>query len=463
MVQFEAVRDKMRIAGVREAAIRAFERSYEKLAREESGLIGEEALDPVEELPRFVGGEEGEDYDAELLRQTVVIKLNGGLGTGMGLKTTKSLLEVREGLSFLDIIVRQILHLRKRTGAPVRFLLMNSFGTSADTLAHLKRYAQDHLAEAEEVELMQNQVPKLDAATLAPVEWPAAPHLEWCPPGHGDLYPALVDSGWLDRLRAEGVRYAFVSNSDNLGAALDAGLLGYFAESGAAFMMEVTRRTEADKKGGHLARRKRDGRLILRERAQCPAEDLDRFQEIERHRFFNTNNLWVRLDRLKELLEEEGGVMPLPLICNCKTVDPRDEGSPAVYQLETAMGAAIEAFEGAVAVEIPRARFAPVKTTADLLALRSDAYVLRDDGRVVLGDERHGVPPVVTLGDEYKLVESLAELGVPSLKGARSLVVHGPVRFGPGAVIEGEVSLSNKSAAPLVLDRLAVDEEIARS
>jgi UDP-N-acetylglucosamine pyrophosphorylase len=302
------------------------------------------------------------------------------------------------------------------------------------------------LADASEVELMQNRIPKVDAATFAPVEWPADPDLEWCPPGHGDLFPALVGSGWLDRLLAEGVRYAFVSNSDNLGAVMDGTLLRHFAESGAPFLMEVTRRTAADRKGGHLAVRVADGRLLLREVAQCPDEDLDAFQDIGRHRFFNTNSLWLRLDLLKEQLAADAGVLPLPMIRNRKTVDPRDKHSPAVYQLETAMGAAIECFSGSTAIEVPRSRFAPVKSTGDLLALRSDAYEISENGQVRLDPRRGGVPPVISLSDEYKLVDSLDSLGTPSLLGCRSLSLKGALRFEDGCIVEGDVVFENGGA-----------------
>jgi UTP--glucose-1-phosphate uridylyltransferase len=275
------------------------------------------------------------------------------------------------------------------------------------------------------------------------VEWPADQELEWCPPGHGDLFPALVGSGWLDRLLAEGVKYAFVSNSDNLGAILDPALLEYFAASGAPFMMEVTRRTAADRKGGHLAVRKSDGRLLLREVAQCPDGDIDAFQNIDEHRFFNTNSLWLRLDLLKEQLAADAGVLPLPMIKNRKTVDPRDKNSPPVIQLEVAMGAAIECFEGSLAVEVPRSRFAPVKTTSDLLALRSDAYEILPNGQVRLAPDRNGIPPVITLSDDYKLVDQLEPLGVPGLLGCRSLGVQGPVHFEPGVIIEGDVTFTH--------------------
>lgn len=443
MGNFAAFEQKMTAAGMGDAAIRAFRRNYESLLRNESGMIAEDSIALAENLTTLDDLSSTIPADAALLAQAVVIKLNGGLGTGMGLLGPKSLLAVREGVNFLDLMARQILDLRRTSGAPVRLLLMNSFSTSGDTLAHLQRYRSEGLAEASEVELMQNQIPKIDAATLEPVSWPADPSLEWCPPGHGDLYPALVGSGWLDRLLSAGVRYAFVSNSDNLGAILDPVILRHFADSGSPFLMEVTRRTAADRKGGHLARRKSDGRLLLREVAQCPDADLDAFQDIDRHPYFNTNNLWLRLDLLKEQLAADEGVLPLPMIRNNKTVDPRDKKSTAVIQLESAMGAAIECFGGSLAIDVPRSRFAPVKTTGDLLALRSDAYEVLENGQVRLHASRLGKPPVISLSDEYKLVDAIEDLGVPGLIDCISLKVSGPVCFEPGVIIQGDVEVNS--------------------
>ena len=318
---------------------------------------------------------------------------------------------------------------------------MNSFSTSEDTRAHLARYPE--LGVPADLELLQNKVPKIAVDTLTPVEWPADPELEWCPPGHGDLYPAILGSGMLDRLLKEGYLYLFVSNSDNLGATMDPALLNWFAGSDMPFLMEVTTRTAADRKGGHLAKRESDGQLLLRESAQCPEEDMDVFQDINRHRYFNTNNLWLRLDHLAEGLRRNGGLLPLPVITNQKTVDPRDKKSPAVYQLETAMGAAIECFSGAGAVVVPRTRFAPVKTTADLLALRSDAYVITEDGRAMLAPEREGIPPEIDLdSNHFKLVDQLETAlagGVPSLLHCRKLTVRGPLRFSSSDRFEGDV------------------------
>ncbi len=444
---FAPFREKMLSAGLSDAAIRAFRSSYAALLAGETGMIHEDSIEPAKNLPSSDDlTAPSEARTAALLRQTVIIKLNGGLGTGMGLEKAKSLLRVRGEDTFLDLIARQLLHLRTQTGgeAPL-FMLMNSFSTSADTAAHLAaRFPQ--LGERSAWELMQNKAPKVLADTLQPALWPSNPDQEWCPPGHGDIYASLVGSGWLDRLLESGIRHAFVSNSDNLGATLDPAILAWFADSGMPFAMEVTRRTESDKKGGHLAVRLRDGRLLLRESAQCSKSDERHFQDIDLHRYFNTNNLWIDLRALKAALEDSGGLIPLPPIMNRKTVDPRDNHSPTVIQLESAMGAAIECFEGAGAIEVPRLRFAPVKTTGDLLAVRSDAYELTDDFCLRLHPARKGQPPHLHLDQKHcKLVDGLERNfpHTPSLLHCRSLAVHGPVECGEGVVFKGDTTLHN--------------------
>ncbi len=443
MSSFDVIAAKMAQGGLSKAAISAFRHSVQVLKSRQNMLIPEEDIAPADNVADWselvvTTSAAG----ADLLAQSVLIKLNGGLGTGMGLQKAKSLLEIKPGVTFLDLIVRQVMSLRTAAGYPVNLLLMNSFSTSNDTMAHLSRYAGEGFADPDQVEMLQNRVPKLLTDSLEPVSYPAQPDLEWCPPGHGDIYPALVGSGWLDKLLTAGVKYAFVSNSDNLGAQMDTRFLRWFAESGAPFVMEVTRRTEADKKGGHLATRAADGQPILREIAQCPDADLDDFQNVDKHRYFNTNNLWIRLDSLRDFLTANDGVLPLPVIRNTKTVDPRDPSSPAVYQLETAMGAAIQCFPGARAVCVPRSRFFPVKTCSDLLLLRSDAVEISADGLMSLAPECNGVAPIVRLDSKlYKLVDSLESLGVPSLKNVRRLDVTRPHHFTPGEPLSGEVCI----------------------
>merc|ERR1711920_1070362 len=123
-----------------------------------------------------------------------------------------------------------------------------------------------------------------------------------------------------------------------------------------------------------------------------------------------------------------------------------DKKSTKVIQLETAMGAAISCFEGAKAICIPRTRFAPVKKCDDLLALRSDAYVLTEDFRIELAPERAGVPPVIKLDDRYKFVDAMDTMipnGVPSLKDCSKCVIKGEVEFEAGVVLKGEVTITS--------------------
>jgi UDP-N-acetylglucosamine pyrophosphorylase len=441
---------KMQDAGSSPAARASFERAWRQAASGAAGLMPEDSLAPADSVPTFADVCVAHP-DPALLDKLCVIKLNGGLGTGMGLDQAKSLIPVKGDQTFLDFIARQILWLRRTHGTQgPRFLLMDSFSTSADTLAYLARYPD--LSTSGQLDFLQNKVPKIHVDNLEPVSWPAQPDLEWCPPGHGDLYPSLLGSGWLDRLAADGIEYLFVSNSDNLGATVDPGLLGYFATSGLAFLMEVAERTPSDRKGGHLARRKSDHRFVLREVAQCPSADLEAFQDIARHRYFNTNTLWLRVSALRDSLAENNGALPLPLIKNTKTVDPRDPSSPEVLQLESAMGAAIECFAQSGAVLVPRTRFAPVKTTGDLLALRSDAYTVTADERLELVAERHGLPPEVSLDDRYyKLLAGLEagfESTAPSLRRCSKFKVEGLWRFEPGVVCEGAVKFINHAPRP---------------
>ena len=450
-MSFEPIRSKMEAGGCAPSAISAFESTFSSLVAGSTGMIPESTISPAPDLLRY--SEITAASNAGLLKETVVLKLNGGLGTGMGLDKAKSLLEVKNGDTFLDLAAKQILDMRSKYG-PVKFMLMNSFSTSEDTMEFLSKSYPSLVAEGG-LEFVQNKVPKLDATTFEPATDPANPGNEWCPPGHGDLYAALVASGSLDSLLAAGIKYMSVSNSDNLGATMDLSLLSHFAESDAPFMMECCERTENDKKGGHLALRNSDSQLILRESAMCAPEDESAFQDIGKHRYFNTNNLWIRLDKLKETIDKFGGFIPLPMIKNKKTVDPKDDASQKVIQLETAMGAAIEVFKGATAIVVPRTRFAPVKKCDDLLLLRSDAYVITDDFRPVLNPLCGGKAPIVSLDKKkYKLVSQLEAAtrgGIPSLVGCTRLAVTGEVWMSRSCVFKGAVTFKNSSDDPKLL------------
>jgi UTP--glucose-1-phosphate uridylyltransferase len=433
--------EKMRDAGQPEEAIRSFHNAYERLLSGDSAMLPSAELEPVGEVDAFEQLPEADP--AKALRGVVVIKLNGGLATTMGLRSPKSLVEARDGRSFLDIIIGQTLALRKRYGVRLPLILMDSQATRPETLRVLA--AHPELDVGLPLDFLQSMEPKLDAETLAPERWPSDPSLEWAPPGHGDVYITLRGSGMLDALLERDFDYAMISNADNLGAATDARIAAHMERGEIPFLMEVVIGTEADRKGGHIARRRADGQLVLRETAQTPPEDEDSFRDYRRWRYYNTNTLWIDLRMLKETLDSSDGVLELPLIVNRKTVDPRDSSSPPVLQLESAMGAAIGSFKGAQLLRVPRTRFAPVKTTDDLLVLRSDVYTLGDDMQVAPVAERADDLPYVELDSKfYKLLDDFEQRfpdGPPSLREAKRLVVHGDVTFGRGVRVRGAVEL----------------------
>lgn len=442
---FEASREKMAAAGVSPLAIEVFARYAQQVADGATGLIPEETIEPITEVDSAVEFAQTVSQEAarEALSRTVMLKLNGGLGTSMGLDRAKSLISVREGKSFLDIICDQVRAAREKYDVRLPLIFMNSFRTQADTLEALPSdIASDNLP----IDFLQGKEPKLLVDSLEPVEWLSDPSLEWCPPGHGDIFTTLTDMGLVDTLIEQGYRYMMTSNADNLGAAPSAEIAAWFAQSGAPYAPEVCVRTAADRKGGHLARRISDGRVILRDTAQTPEHQMDYFTDEHRHPFFHTNNLWFNLEALSKLLHETNGLVGLPLIRNRKHVDPTDKTSPEVYQLECAMGAIVASFDGAQPVLVPRSRFLPVKTTNDLLTLRSDAYEVTPDAHLELV-----VPaaPVIDLDKEYfQFVDDFDERfpSIPSLKDVTTFTVKGDWRFTEGVVFSGDVRIEGRGA-----------------
>jgi UTP--glucose-1-phosphate uridylyltransferase len=462
--QFHPFAEKMEKDGLPAVVIHTFRHYYALLVQGETGLITKEYIDPVRE---------GEFADAEklsglkeagraALEKLVVIKLNGGLGTSMGLSRAKSLLEAKDGLTFLDIIARQILIHRRKLGVNFPVVFMNSFNTEADTREALALYRD--LDTEIPLTFLQHKFPKVLQDGLTPAVWPLDPGMEWNPPGHGDIYTALVTSGMLQQLVGAGIRYAFISNSDNLGAVVDETILGYFVQNNLPLMIEVADRTEADSKGGHLARLK-NGRLTLREIAQCPENEREEFQDTNLYRYFNTNTIWINLLALEGLLESHDNVIHLPMIRNPKTIDPKDESTPHVYQIETAMGSAVSLFDGATAIRVPRTRFAPVKKCQDLLVVWSDCYLLTDDYFVIQNPRRRIGTLAVRLDSRYyKKIDQLKArfpYGAPSLVDCESLDVEGDILFGKNVVIKGKAVIANHSDQQVAIaDRSVIEKDL---
>jgi UTP--glucose-1-phosphate uridylyltransferase len=107
------------------------------------------------------------------------------------------------------------------------------------------------------------------------------------------------------------------------------------------------------------------------------------------------------------------------------------------------MGAAIEVFPGAQAIVVGRDRFLPVKTTNDLLLLRSDAYGIAADSvpRLVAATIPH-------IELDQRFYATLADFnmrfpaGAPSLRNATNLSVTGDWTFGAGVRVVGAAELA---------------------
>jgi UDP-N-acetylglucosamine pyrophosphorylase len=361
----------MKEKGLGEIAIKSFANNYQRYIDGEVIYSSKDLFDSVGELVNSDGLTKSDDSK---IKQFAVLKLNGGLGTTMGLTKAKTLLEIKPDVTFLDVIAKQT----EFSNMPL--VLMNSYNTSKDTMQYLAAYPDLNVKE-----IVQSQIPKISEVNGRPVEYPKNPDLEWCPPGHGDLYSTIFADGVLDELLDEGINYLFVANSDNLGATFSPEIATYFAENNFDFLMEVTKKTEKDLKGGCLA--KMNGKYELMELSQVPQDKLDDILDIKKYPYFNTNCLWINLKSLKKILDEQGGVVNLPLIINHKTVDPTDKASEKVIQLETGMGCSFRIFENVSAIEVPRSRFFPVKTNDDLAYLRSPAVTITEDGKLILSQK----------------------------------------------------------------------------
>ena len=453
MQMFKAYALKMEEQSLPPIVVNLFKCYFSQLLYGSQGKLTQQEIIPVEqnELESLDSISRYKENASEAISELAVIKLNGGLGTSMGLEKAKSLIKVREDKSFLNLIAEQIKVLREKYQSRVPLMFMNSFRTHMDTMMHVQEIDNPyHLPQA----FLQHKYPKIMADDLSPAKWPENPELEWNPPGHGDIYTALVTSGVLKNLLEKGYKYAFISNSDNLGATVDESILGYLKAKEFTFLMEVTPRTVTDRKGGHLCRLLKNHRLAVREIAQCPENELEDFMDIQKYSFFNTNSIWLNLEELEKVFVRHR-MIPLDLIINSKNLDPRNPDSPKVYQMETAMGSAISAFDHAGALNVPRDRFAPVKTTSDLLAVKSDLYEMTDMMTIVPNPRRKDPMPDIHLDSGFfKNIDQFEDrfaAGIPSLLECQELKVEGNVYFGRDVKIKGKTFIRNTSAKPVTI------------
>jgi len=351
----------------------------------------------------------------------------------MGCKGPKSVIEVRNNKTFLDLTVRQIEYLNKQTGSSVPLVLMNSFNTHSDTLKIVRKYKDLEGIVIEQFN--QSKYPRISQDAMLPLLQDTSGNLEdWYPPGHGDLYPAFARAGLLDKYLAEGREWLFVSNIDNLAATVDWKILKHASQSKTDFIMEVTEKTRADIKGGTLIKYGQTP-LKLLEIAQVPKEHVPDFTSIKKFKIFNTNNLWVNLKALKEVLWanmlDKVDIIP----------NPKVTGGVRILQLETAAGAAIACFKRPLSINVPRYRFLPVKSTSDLFVIQSDLFSINHGSLTMSALRSFPSPPVVKLGNFFKNVSDYQNRlgGRPNLLELDQLTISGDVTLGRGVVLKGTV------------------------
>ena len=379
--------------------------------------------------------EETVDSIARSLQKLAVLKLNGGLGTTMGCTGPKSAIEVRDGMTFLDLTVRQLEYLNQEYGCNVPLVLMDSFNTEKETTRILQKYGNKRTRI---LTFKQSRFPRIKKESLLPIpQHPNDAKNCWYPPGHGDVFESLQLSGLLDQLLGEGIEYLFISNIDNLGATVDLKILQHFAgaASDAEFIMELTDKTKADIKGGTLVQY--NGQVRLLEIAQVPPAHKGDFTSVKKFKIFNTNNVWVSLRALKRAMGTERS-LPLDIIVNNKL---HEENGMQIVQLETAVGAAIKHFRNAHGINVPRSRFLPVKSCSDLFLVQSDLYMVRHGALVFNPARVFPATPIVKLGDHFKKVSHYLSrfASPPHIIELDHLTVAGDVYFGKDVVLKGTV------------------------
>uniref|UniRef100_A0A1B6CUM9 UTP--glucose-1-phosphate uridylyltransferase n=1 Tax=Clastoptera arizonana TaxID=38151 RepID=A0A1B6CUM9_9HEMI len=417
-----------------------FKRLFERFLRETGPSVD---WDKIEKLPQgsvqeYNSLEEpSADVVHQMLSKLVVVKLNGGLGTSMGCHGPKSVIPVRSDLSFLDLTVQQIEHLNKKYKANVPLVLMNSFNTNEDTEKIIRKYRG---LQVEIYTFHQSCYPRINRDSLLPIAKNCDVHANieaWYPPGHGDFYESFTNSGLLKKFNEQGREYCFISNIDNLGATVDLNILNLLLKPGSPspeFVMEVTDKTKADVKGGTLIQY--EDKLRLLEIAQVPKDHLDDFKSVKKFKYFNTNNLWIKLSAISRVVDR--GSLNMEIIINNKSL----ENNLPIVQLETAVGAAMKCFDRSIGVNVPRSRFLPVKKTSDLMLVMSNLYNLKSGSLIMSQMRMFPTTPLIKLGDKHfsKVKDFLERFAtIPDLLELDHLTVSGDVTFGKGVSLKGTV------------------------
>lgn len=406
-------------------SLHSFQKSLEKYGQAETA-IDLEQFSPLSKENKMENLDKNQTTHHD---KVAIVKLNGGLGTSLKCSQTKSLIPLYNQRCLLDYFLDQMNSFPNGETPPV--ILMNSFYTDSETRTYLNTLEQKLDIDC----LVQSRYPRLVKDTLEPYQDPENLELNWNPPGHGELFALLYESGTLEKLQKAGRDYLFISNSDNLGATYDDRILEHMIQKNINFLMEATPKTKADIKGGIIV--SDNNRVKLIEIAQVDSSQHQLFFDRDQFKSFNTNNLWVKISSLIDCIKENK--LQLDPIFNHKQI----KGTP-VIQFETAMGSAIQSFDNAAVLTVPRTRFFPIKTVNDVFLLLSDCFDI-EDGKIQQSSEK--VPERINI---LNACESVAELKnrfpvIPSLKNCKQLTLEGPCSCKNSTQIHGHVSITCKT------------------
>lgn len=301
----------------------------------------------------------------DLSKKICIIKLNGGLGTSMNCDRPKSLINVKNNMTFLEITLNQIREIQKKYQINLKVILMNSFYTHQETEEFIKNIDDIDITCYE-----QSKFIRINKKTNEVFDGSKQEH--FYPPGHGDLFQSLYDKNILEKLIEDKYEYLFVSNIDNLGSTINFRILDNIIQNDIDYCLETTEKTKHDIKGGTII--EYDNKHMIFEIAQCHPDNLNEFMNFK---YFNTNNVWCKIKSIYNLVKTHDYLKNIDLIINPKKLN-QDNNEIECIQLEFAIGSLIKFFDKTQFINVSRKRFIPVKNLSDLLLIMSNLYELND-------------------------------------------------------------------------------------
>ncbi|XVF56735.1 hypothetical protein PTKIN_Ptkin06aG0144200 [Pterospermum kingtungense] len=345
----------------------------------------------------------------QLLDKLVVVKFNGASGKNMGFSGPKSLIEVKNGSTSLDLIVNQIQSLNSKYGSNVPLLLMNSRRTHNDSLKVLDKYSSS-MVEIHPFSQGEQTQQELSANEEGEDEWYSS--------DHGAQFLSLLNSGTLDLLLSQGKEYALVINPDNVAAVVDPKILNHLTQNSIEYCMEVTPTTSTGLM--NFMASSLQGKFKLEDFTSNPTQSL-----VKKFKFIDTRNMWIDLKAIKRLI---------------------DNNALKLDELST-----LKLFEKSIGITIPQSRFLPLNSTSDLLLLQSDLYTFAE-GALVHNELRTSpTNPSISLGAEFEKISDFKSRfkSIPSIVRLDSLEVTGDVWFGADIALKGRVVIAAEPGVTL--------------